>query len=104
MGLSLGIPEGAEDELPLGADDGPDDREIFGDDDREVFGDDDRAVLKLPLGTSEATEGDSIRSIKHEDDIKIQLDAVVDAGDWDTVSDVSIKMSQIASCHILSNR
>ena len=96
MGLSLGITEGVEDEPPLGVDDGPDDR--------EEFGNDDGAVLKLPRGTPEAVEDDDLLSINHEHDIKIQLDAVVDAGDWDTVSDVSIKMSQIASCHILSNR
>ena len=96
MGLSLGIPEGAEDELPLGADDGPDDR--------EVFGDDNGAVLRLPLGTPEAAEGDDLLSINHEGDIKFQLDAVVDASDWDTISAVSVQMSQVESCHIISNR
>ena len=58
----------------------------------------------LELGTPEAAEGDDLLSINHEDDIKTLLDAVVDAGDWDTVSAVSVQMSQVASRHILSNR
>ena len=63
----------------------------------------DGAVLKLPLGTPGAAEGDDFLLINHEDDIKIQLDAVVNACDWDTVSAVSVQMRKVASCHILSN-
>jgi len=49
------------------------------------------------VSISDSSSCDDLLSIDHEDDIKIQLDAAVDAGDWDAVAALAADISCIGS-------